>query len=169
MAPSFNGLALMLSSNELILLFLKKRFDFYPTMGWKILKITFLKFPIQPSSLRERTQLCVMLSRKHVTCSACPHSRPHIECVVNLSCILKLNTLITLSSSTTFPFLIPTGLLASPQSAPGNLENSKASESRMNGAGGSRENSTVDFSKVSFLCNTSCCKCCGWASLEGIV
>ncbi|KAG1936734.1 sodium bicarbonate cotransporter 3 isoform X2 [Pimephales promelas] len=40
------------------------------------------------------------------------------------------------------------GLLASPQSAPGNLENSKASESRMNGAGGSRENSTVDFSKV---------------------
>ncbi|XP_051720610.1 sodium bicarbonate cotransporter 3 isoform X6 [Ctenopharyngodon idella] len=40
------------------------------------------------------------------------------------------------------------GLLASPQSAPGSLENSKHSESRMNGAGGSRENSTVDFSKV---------------------
>ncbi|XP_077070978.1 sodium bicarbonate cotransporter 3 isoform X16 [Siphateles boraxobius] len=40
------------------------------------------------------------------------------------------------------------GLLASPQSAPGSLENSKPSESRMNGAGGSRENSTVDFSKV---------------------
>ncbi|XP_067304206.1 sodium bicarbonate cotransporter 3 isoform X13 [Pseudorasbora parva] len=40
------------------------------------------------------------------------------------------------------------GLLASPQSAPGSLENSKLSESRMNGAGGSRENSTVDFSKV---------------------
>ncbi|XP_051577166.1 sodium bicarbonate cotransporter 3-like isoform X4 [Myxocyprinus asiaticus] len=40
------------------------------------------------------------------------------------------------------------GLLASPQSAPGNLENSKPSESRMNVAGGSRENSTVDFSKV---------------------
>ncbi|XP_057195416.1 sodium bicarbonate cotransporter 3 isoform X4 [Triplophysa rosa] len=40
------------------------------------------------------------------------------------------------------------GLLASPQSAPGNLENSKPSEYRMNGAGGSRENSTVDFSKV---------------------
>ncbi|TTR68481.1 Sodium bicarbonate cotransporter 3 [Bagarius yarrelli] len=38
------------------------------------------------------------------------------------------------------------GLMASPQSAPGNLENSKASESRING--GSRENSTVDFSKV---------------------
>ncbi|CAB1334698.1 unnamed protein product [Coregonus sp. 'balchen'] len=40
----------------------------------------------------------------------------------------------------------PAGLLASPQSAPGNLENSKPSESRING--GSRENSTVDFSKV---------------------
>ncbi|XP_043116082.1 sodium bicarbonate cotransporter 3 isoform X8 [Puntigrus tetrazona] len=40
------------------------------------------------------------------------------------------------------------GLLASPQSAPGSLENSKPSESRINGAGGSRENSTVDFSKV---------------------
>ncbi|XP_048009689.1 sodium bicarbonate cotransporter 3 isoform X11 [Megalobrama amblycephala] len=40
------------------------------------------------------------------------------------------------------------GLLASPQSAPGSLDNSKHSESRMNGAGGSRENSTVDFSKV---------------------
>ncbi|XP_043116080.1 sodium bicarbonate cotransporter 3 isoform X6 [Puntigrus tetrazona] len=41
------------------------------------------------------------------------------------------------------------GLLASPQSAPGSLENSKPSESRINGAGGSRENSTVDFSKDS--------------------
>ncbi|XP_060717165.1 sodium bicarbonate cotransporter 3 isoform X1 [Tachysurus vachellii] len=38
------------------------------------------------------------------------------------------------------------GLMASPHSAPGNLENSKPSESRING--GSRENSTVDFSKV---------------------
>uniref|UniRef100_UPI0037E788FD sodium bicarbonate cotransporter 3-like isoform X4 n=1 Tax=Semicossyphus pulcher TaxID=241346 RepID=UPI0037E788FD len=38
------------------------------------------------------------------------------------------------------------GLLASPHSAPGNLDNSKNSESRVNG--GSRENSTVDFSKV---------------------
>ncbi|XP_053183336.1 sodium bicarbonate cotransporter 3-like [Scomber japonicus] len=37
------------------------------------------------------------------------------------------------------------GLLASPQSAPGNLD-SKNNEARMNG--GSRENSTVDFSKV---------------------
>ncbi|XP_046733687.1 sodium bicarbonate cotransporter 3 [Silurus meridionalis] len=49
------------------------------------------------------------------------------------------------------------GLMASPHSAPGNLENSKPSESRMNG--GSRENSTVDFSKprqqdrrISFHC-----------------
>ncbi|XP_068070329.1 sodium bicarbonate cotransporter 3 isoform X19 [Danio rerio] len=40
------------------------------------------------------------------------------------------------------------GLLASPQSAPGILENSKSSESRINGTGGSRENSTVDFSRV---------------------
>lgn len=38
------------------------------------------------------------------------------------------------------------GLLASPHSAPGNLDNSKNSESRINR--GSRENSTVDFSKV---------------------
>uniref|UniRef100_A0A8K9V8Z6 Anion exchange protein n=1 Tax=Oncorhynchus mykiss TaxID=8022 RepID=A0A8K9V8Z6_ONCMY len=43
-------------------------------------------------------------------------------------------------------------LLASPQSAPGNLENSKPSESRING--GSRENSTVDFSK--HACHCSC-------------
>ncbi|XP_073782700.1 sodium bicarbonate cotransporter 3 isoform X16 [Danio rerio] len=41
------------------------------------------------------------------------------------------------------------GLLASPQSAPGILENSKSSESRINGTGGSRENSTVDFSRDS--------------------
>uniref|UniRef100_A0A669EJH8 Anion exchange protein n=1 Tax=Oreochromis niloticus TaxID=8128 RepID=A0A669EJH8_ORENI len=39
------------------------------------------------------------------------------------------------------------GLLASPQSAPGNLDNSKNGESRGNGGNGSRENSTVDFSK----------------------
>ncbi|XP_071326328.1 sodium bicarbonate cotransporter 3-like isoform X11 [Trachinotus anak] len=39
------------------------------------------------------------------------------------------------------------GLLASPQSAPGNLDNSKNGESRLNGNGGSRENSTVGFSK----------------------
>ncbi|XP_041843482.1 sodium bicarbonate cotransporter 3-like isoform X2 [Melanotaenia boesemani] len=38
------------------------------------------------------------------------------------------------------------GLLASPQSAPGNLDTSKNSENRINS--GSRENSTVDFSKV---------------------
>ncbi|XP_043825311.1 sodium bicarbonate cotransporter 3 isoform X1 [Dromiciops gliroides] len=40
------------------------------------------------------------------------------------------------------------GILASPQSAPGNLDNSKSGEAKGNGTGGSRENSTVDFSKV---------------------
>ncbi|XP_058878873.1 sodium bicarbonate cotransporter 3-like isoform X7 [Acipenser ruthenus] len=40
------------------------------------------------------------------------------------------------------------GHLASPQSAPGNLETAKGSESKGSMAGGSRENSTVDFSKV---------------------
>ncbi|XP_006851674.1 PREDICTED: sodium bicarbonate cotransporter 3 isoform X4 [Chrysochloris asiatica] len=40
------------------------------------------------------------------------------------------------------------GVLASPQSAPGNLDNNKSGEIKGNGAGGSRENSTVDFSKV---------------------
>uniref|UniRef100_A0A672L9G1 Solute carrier family 4 member 7 n=1 Tax=Sinocyclocheilus grahami TaxID=75366 RepID=A0A672L9G1_SINGR len=50
------------------------------------------------------------------------------------------------------------GLLASPQSAPGNLENSKPSESRMNVFPGSRENSTVDFSRVSSLYIISYCK-----------
>nr|XP_019600822.1 PREDICTED: sodium bicarbonate cotransporter 3 isoform X18 [Rhinolophus sinicus] len=40
------------------------------------------------------------------------------------------------------------GVLASPQSAPGNLDNSKSGETKGNGSGGSRENSTVDFSKV---------------------
>ncbi|XP_062842116.1 sodium bicarbonate cotransporter 3 isoform X2 [Trichomycterus rosablanca] len=44
------------------------------------------------------------------------------------------------------PHLLERNGLVSPHSAPGNLENSKPSESRMNG--GSRENSTVDFSKV---------------------
>ncbi|XP_067456394.1 sodium bicarbonate cotransporter 3 isoform X2 [Thunnus thynnus] len=39
-----------------------------------------------------------------------------------------------------------TGLLASPQSAPGNLDTNKTNDGRING--GSRENSTVDFSKV---------------------
>nr|XP_023663392.1 sodium bicarbonate cotransporter 3-like isoform X2 [Paramormyrops kingsleyae] len=46
------------------------------------------------------------------------------------------------------------GLLASPQSAPGSLENSKLSECRI--ISGSRENSTVDFSKdchPSFHCS----------------
>ncbi|KAJ7322496.1 hypothetical protein JRQ81_018783 [Phrynocephalus forsythii] len=40
------------------------------------------------------------------------------------------------------------GLLASPQSAPGNLDNGKSGEPKSSGTGGSRENSTVDFSKV---------------------
>ncbi|XP_074168837.1 sodium bicarbonate cotransporter 3 isoform X16 [Rhinolophus sinicus] len=40
------------------------------------------------------------------------------------------------------------GVLASPQSAPGNLDNTKSGETKGNGSGGSRENSTVDFSKV---------------------
>lgn len=46
-----------------------------------------------------------------------------------------------------------TGILASPQSAPGNLDNSKSGEIKGNGSGGSRENSTVDFSKVIFVIN----------------
>ncbi|XP_062425330.1 sodium bicarbonate cotransporter 3 isoform X5 [Rhea pennata] len=40
------------------------------------------------------------------------------------------------------------GLLASPQSAPGNLDTGKCGDVKGNGTGGSRENSTVDFSKV---------------------
>ncbi|NWS43712.1 S4A10 protein, partial [Probosciger aterrimus] len=40
------------------------------------------------------------------------------------------------------------GLLASPQSAPGNLDAGKSGEVKGTGSGGSRENSTVDFSKV---------------------
>ncbi|KAJ8385649.1 hypothetical protein AAFF_G00183620 [Aldrovandia affinis] len=40
----------------------------------------------------------------------------------------------------------PPGLLASPQSAPGNLESSKPNEGRGHSGQGSRENSTVDFS-----------------------
>ncbi|XP_066176216.1 sodium bicarbonate cotransporter 3 isoform X4 [Sylvia atricapilla] len=40
------------------------------------------------------------------------------------------------------------GLLASPQSAPGNLDTGKSGDVKATGSGGSRENSTVDFSKV---------------------
>ncbi|KAM6089082.1 sodium bicarbonate cotransporter 3 isoform 5-T5 [Chlamydotis macqueenii] len=40
------------------------------------------------------------------------------------------------------------GLLASPQSAPGNLDTGKSADVKGTGTGGSRENSTVDFSKV---------------------
>uniref|UniRef100_A0A8D0BWE5 Anion exchange protein n=1 Tax=Salvator merianae TaxID=96440 RepID=A0A8D0BWE5_SALMN len=43
---------------------------------------------------------------------------------------------------------ITSGLLASPQSAPGNLDTGKSGELKTSGTGGSRENSTVDFSKV---------------------
>ncbi|XP_058036127.1 sodium bicarbonate cotransporter 3 isoform X2 [Ahaetulla prasina] len=43
---------------------------------------------------------------------------------------------------------ITPGLLASPQSAPGNLDIGKNGEFKISGTGGSRENSTVDFSKV---------------------
>ncbi|XP_060637876.1 sodium bicarbonate cotransporter 3 isoform X3 [Anolis sagrei] len=43
---------------------------------------------------------------------------------------------------------ITSGLLASPQSAPGNLDTGKSGEVKCSGTGGSRENSTVDFSKV---------------------
>ncbi|XP_044893661.1 sodium bicarbonate cotransporter 3 isoform X11 [Leopardus geoffroyi] len=48
------------------------------------------------------------------------------------------------------------GVLASPQSAPGNLDNSKSGEIKGNGSGGSRENSTVDFSKESASWHCSC-------------
>uniref|UniRef100_A0A8C2RUM9 Anion exchange protein n=1 Tax=Capra hircus TaxID=9925 RepID=A0A8C2RUM9_CAPHI len=48
------------------------------------------------------------------------------------------------------------GILASPQSAPGNLDNSKSGEIKGNGSGGSRENSTVDFSKDSASWHCSC-------------
>ncbi len=113
----------------------------------------------------------MMLSRKHVIYSACPHSIPHNECAVNLPCISKLWIIIIHVTNHCPPpplssFLILTGLLASPQSAPGSLENSKHSESRMNGAGGSRENSTVDFSKVSSLYIMTYCKYCWWLSLQ---
>uniref|UniRef100_A0A8C7NX14 Anion exchange protein n=1 Tax=Oncorhynchus mykiss TaxID=8022 RepID=A0A8C7NX14_ONCMY len=59
------------------------------------------------------------------------------------SCILNGTVMLDMRANTIEEIA---GLLASPQSAPGNLENSKPSESRING--GSRENSTVDFSKV---------------------
>ncbi|XP_036123128.1 sodium bicarbonate cotransporter 3 isoform X6 [Molossus molossus] len=48
------------------------------------------------------------------------------------------------------------GILASPQSAPGNLDSSKSGEIKGNGGGGSRENSTVDFSKESASWHCSC-------------
>nr|XP_047931991.1 sodium bicarbonate cotransporter 3 isoform X7 [Anser cygnoides] len=48
------------------------------------------------------------------------------------------------------------GLLASPQSAPGNLDNGKSGDVKGTGTGGSRENSTVDFSKESASWHCSC-------------
>ncbi|XP_062814099.1 sodium bicarbonate cotransporter 3 isoform X6 [Anolis carolinensis] len=48
------------------------------------------------------------------------------------------------------------GLLASPQSAPGNLDTGKSGEVKSSGTGGSRENSTVDFSKDSASWHCSC-------------
>ncbi|KAM6450482.1 sodium bicarbonate cotransporter 3 isoform 8-T9 [Liasis olivaceus] len=48
------------------------------------------------------------------------------------------------------------GLLASPQSAPGNLDIGKSGEFKISGTGGSRENSTVDFSKDSASWHCSC-------------
>ncbi|KAM5234048.1 sodium bicarbonate cotransporter 3 isoform 12-T12 [Hipposideros larvatus] len=48
------------------------------------------------------------------------------------------------------------GVLASPQSAPGNLDTGKSGETKGNGSGGSRENSTVDFSKESASWHCSC-------------
>ncbi|XP_034259825.1 sodium bicarbonate cotransporter 3 isoform X6 [Pantherophis guttatus] len=48
------------------------------------------------------------------------------------------------------------GLLASPQSAPGNLDIGKNGEFKISGTGGSRENSTVDFSKDSASWHCSC-------------
>ncbi|KAM4908274.1 sodium bicarbonate cotransporter 3 isoform 1-T1 [Sylvia borin] len=48
------------------------------------------------------------------------------------------------------------GLLASPQSAPGNLDTGKSGDVKATGSGGSRENSTVDFSKESASWHCSC-------------
>ncbi|XP_053119305.1 sodium bicarbonate cotransporter 3 isoform X9 [Hemicordylus capensis] len=48
------------------------------------------------------------------------------------------------------------GLLASPQSAPGNLDTGKSADVKSSGTGGSRENSTVDFSKESASWHCSC-------------
>lgn len=48
----------------------------------------------------------------------------------------------------TYLYILFLGLLASPQSAPGNLDTGKSGDIKSSGTGGSRENSTVDFSKV---------------------
>ncbi|XP_008948465.1 PREDICTED: sodium bicarbonate cotransporter 3 [Merops nubicus] len=51
---------------------------------------------------------------------------------------------------------IDPGLLSSPQSAPGNLDTGKSGDVKGTGTGGSRENSTVDFSKESASWHCSC-------------
>ncbi|XP_053119302.1 sodium bicarbonate cotransporter 3 isoform X6 [Hemicordylus capensis] len=51
---------------------------------------------------------------------------------------------------------VTSGLLASPQSAPGNLDTGKSADVKSSGTGGSRENSTVDFSKESASWHCSC-------------
>uniref|UniRef100_A0A5F9D4C3 Anion exchange protein n=1 Tax=Oryctolagus cuniculus TaxID=9986 RepID=A0A5F9D4C3_RABIT len=61
------------------------------------------------------------------------------------SCILNGTVMLDMRASTLDEIA---GILASPQSAPGNLDSSKSGEIKGNGGGGSRENSTVDFSKV---------------------
>ncbi|RXM27199.1 Sodium bicarbonate cotransporter 3 [Acipenser ruthenus] len=61
------------------------------------------------------------------------------------SCILKGTVMLDMRANSIDEIA---GHLASPQSVPGNLEISKGSESKGSMAGGSRENSTVDFSKV---------------------
>ncbi|XP_063010991.1 sodium bicarbonate cotransporter 3 isoform X13 [Melospiza melodia melodia] len=48
------------------------------------------------------------------------------------------------------------GLLASPQSAPGSLDTGKSGEVKATGSGGSRENSTVDFTKEPASWHCSC-------------
>uniref|UniRef100_A0A6I8NVF0 Anion exchange protein n=1 Tax=Ornithorhynchus anatinus TaxID=9258 RepID=A0A6I8NVF0_ORNAN len=69
------------------------------------------------------------------------------------SCILNGTVMLDMRASTLDEIA---GILASPQSAPGNLDISKGGEVKGNGSGGSRENSTVDFSKESTSWHCSC-------------
>uniref|UniRef100_A0A803VE26 Anion exchange protein n=1 Tax=Ficedula albicollis TaxID=59894 RepID=A0A803VE26_FICAL len=61
------------------------------------------------------------------------------------SCILNGTVMLDMRANTLDEIA---GLLASPQSAPGNLDTGKSGDVKATGTGGSRENSTVDFSKV---------------------